>query len=136
MTIRDAISLFGDHQRSNLKARTVQSYSPLLQRFEARFVDRSFDSIGSDEIYHFLETLLVSFCCWHYRQHLPFIDLLPTTLPLWLLIILDYFILKTTRLSLSFSFFSGARDLASTRNILSGSIFPSRTRKSLTFLER
>ena len=57
MNIRDAISLFGYHQRSNPKARTVQSYSPLLQRFEARFADRSFDSIGSDKIYHFLETL-------------------------------------------------------------------------------
>ena len=57
MNIRDAISLFGYHQRSNLKARTVQRYSPLLQRFEARFADRSFDSIGSDKIYHFLETL-------------------------------------------------------------------------------
>ena len=57
MTIRDAIILFGYHQKSNLKARTVESYSPLLQRFEARFADRSFDSIGSDEIYHFLESL-------------------------------------------------------------------------------
>jgi len=57
MTIKDAITLFGYHQRSNLKARTVQSYRPLLQRFESRFADRSFDSIGSDEIYRFLESL-------------------------------------------------------------------------------
>ena len=57
MTIREAITLFGYHQRSDLKARTVQSYHPLLQRFEARFADRSFDSIGSDEIYQFLESL-------------------------------------------------------------------------------
>ena len=57
MTIREAITLFGYHQRSDLKARTVQSYHPLLQRFEARFADRPFDSIGSDEIYHFLESL-------------------------------------------------------------------------------
>jgi len=57
MTIREAITLFGYHQRSDLKARTVQSYHPLLQRFEARFADRPFDSIGSDEIYQFLESL-------------------------------------------------------------------------------
>ncbi len=57
MTIKDAITLFRYHQRSNLKARTVQSYHPLLQRFEARFADRSFYSIESDEIYQFLESL-------------------------------------------------------------------------------
>ena len=57
MTIREAITLFGYHQRSDLKARTVQSYHPLLQGLEARFSDRSFDSIGSDEIYQFLESL-------------------------------------------------------------------------------
>ena len=57
MTIRDAITLFGYHQRSDLKARTVQSYHPLLQRLDAQFGDRSFDSIGPDEIYQFLESL-------------------------------------------------------------------------------
>ena len=57
MTIREAITLFGYHQKSDLKARTVQSYHPLLQRLEARFADRSFDSIGSEEIYQFLESL-------------------------------------------------------------------------------
>jgi hypothetical protein len=57
MTIKDAITLFGYHQRSNLKERTVQSYHHLLQTFEARFSDRSFDSLGSDEIYQFLEGL-------------------------------------------------------------------------------
>ena len=57
MTIKDAIILFGYHQKSNLKARTVQSYHPLLQRFRARFADRSSNSIGSDEIYQFLESL-------------------------------------------------------------------------------
>jgi integrase/recombinase XerD len=57
MTIREAITLFRYHQRSDLKARTIQSYHPLLQRFEAQFAERSFDSVGSDEIYHFLESL-------------------------------------------------------------------------------
>ena len=55
MTLKEAITLFGYHQRSNLKLRTVRSYQPLLQRFEAEFGERSFDSIGSDEVYQFLE---------------------------------------------------------------------------------
>jgi len=56
MTLKEAITLFGYHQRSNLRARTVRSYQPLLQRFESEFGERSFDSIGSDEIFQFLET--------------------------------------------------------------------------------
>jgi integrase/recombinase XerD len=55
MTLKEAITLFGYHQRSNLKSRTVRSYQPLLQQFEAEFGERSFDSIGSDEIFQFLE---------------------------------------------------------------------------------
>jgi integrase len=57
MILKEAITLFGFHQRSNLKARTVRSYQSLLKRFEAKFGERSFDSIGSDEIFQFLETL-------------------------------------------------------------------------------
>ena len=56
MTLKEAITLFGYHQRSNLRNRTVRSYQPLLQRLEAEFGERSFDSIGSDEILQFLET--------------------------------------------------------------------------------
>ena len=47
MTLKEAITLFGYHQRSNLKPRTVRSYQPLLQRLDAEFGERSFDSIGS-----------------------------------------------------------------------------------------
>ncbi len=57
MTLKEAITLFGYHQRSNVRTRTIQSYQSLLQRFEAQFGERSFDSIGSDEIFQFLETL-------------------------------------------------------------------------------
>lgn len=55
MKIEEAITLFGYHQRSNQKTRTIQSYHPILQKIQDRFAGRSFDSIGSDEIYHFLE---------------------------------------------------------------------------------
>jgi integrase/recombinase XerD len=58
MTIKEAITLFGYHQRSSQKPRTIQSYRPLLQNIEGRFAGRPFDSIGSDEIYHLLETLI------------------------------------------------------------------------------
>jgi integrase len=57
MTLREAITLFSYHQRSNLKTRTVQSYQHLLGKFEVHFSDRSFDSIGPDEIFQFLEML-------------------------------------------------------------------------------
>jgi integrase/recombinase XerD len=57
MTIKEAITLFGYHQRSNQRSRTIQSYRPLLQKIESRFAGRSFDSIGSEEIYHLLENL-------------------------------------------------------------------------------
>ena len=57
MTIREAITLFSYHQGSDQKARTIQSYYPVLQRFGDPFADRSFDSIESDEIYQFLESL-------------------------------------------------------------------------------
>jgi len=58
MTVKEAITLFGCHQRSDLRARTVRSYQPLLQRFQVQFGERSFNSIGSDEIFQFLETLV------------------------------------------------------------------------------
>jgi hypothetical protein len=57
MTIKEAVTLFSHHQRSNLRARTVQSYRPLLQRFGGQFWERSFDPLGSDEIFQFLEML-------------------------------------------------------------------------------
>jgi len=57
MILKEAITLFGYYQRSNLRARTLRSYRPLLQRFEVQFGERFFDSIGSDEIFQFLETL-------------------------------------------------------------------------------
>ncbi len=57
MKIEEAITLFGYHQRSNHKRRTIQSYRPILEKIQARFAGRSFDSIGPDEIYPFLEAL-------------------------------------------------------------------------------
>jgi integrase/recombinase XerD len=57
MKIEEAITLFGYHQRSNQKTRTIQSYRPLLQKIQDQFAGRCFDSIGSDEIYRFLKAI-------------------------------------------------------------------------------
>jgi integrase/recombinase XerD len=57
MKIEEAITLFGYHQRSNQKTRTIQSYRPLLQKIQDQFTGRFFDSIGPNEIYHFLESI-------------------------------------------------------------------------------
>jgi len=57
MKIEEAITLFGYHQCSNQKTRTIQSYRPLLQKIQEHFTGRSFNSLGPDEIYRFLETI-------------------------------------------------------------------------------
>jgi integrase/recombinase XerD len=57
MTVTEAITLFKNHQKANLKQRTQQSYNYLLQKFETDFANRSFESIGPEEIYRFLEVL-------------------------------------------------------------------------------
>lgn len=57
MTITEAITVFRNHQKANLKQRTQQSYNHLLQRFEVLFGSRPFESIGPEEIYQFLEVL-------------------------------------------------------------------------------
>jgi len=57
MTVTEAITLFRNHQKASLKERTQQSYKYLLQRFEEMFSNRSFESIGPEEICQFLEVL-------------------------------------------------------------------------------
>lgn len=57
MNVKEAIALFKNHQKSSLKQRTRQSYHYLLLRFETLFGDRLLESIGSEEIYNFLEAL-------------------------------------------------------------------------------
>ncbi|MCK5342199.1 MAG: site-specific integrase [Candidatus Heimdallarchaeota archaeon] len=60
MTLNEALTLFKNHQRSNMKKRTRESYKHLINNFEASFGGRSFESITSEEIYNFLETLTES----------------------------------------------------------------------------
>ena len=55
MIMQEAINLFSYHQKGILKPRSIYSYNYILKRFEAAFVDRDFESIGSDEVSQFLE---------------------------------------------------------------------------------
>ncbi len=57
MTIKEAIRLFNNYLQSDHKQRTINSYNPLLIRFERLYAERTLDSVGPDEIYTFLETL-------------------------------------------------------------------------------
>jgi len=57
MTTQEAIRLFNNYLQSNHKQRTIDSYDHLLIRFERIYAERALDSIGTDEIYTFLETL-------------------------------------------------------------------------------
>jgi len=57
MTIKEAIRLFNNYLQSDHKQRTINSYNPLLIRFERLYAERTLDSVDPDEIYTFLETL-------------------------------------------------------------------------------
>ena len=57
MTTKEAITLFKYYLQSNHKRRTIESYSLLLDRFNAIHAERLLDDISPDEIFHFLEDL-------------------------------------------------------------------------------
>ena len=55
--MQEAIRLFNNYLNSNHKQRTIDSYVHVLGRFEMIHAQRDLDSVGSAEIYTFLETL-------------------------------------------------------------------------------
>jgi len=57
MTIREAIEVFTQHQKGHLKQRSIHSYRYILDKFVSAYGNRQFESIGSDDILHFLEGL-------------------------------------------------------------------------------
>ncbi len=57
MTIKEAIGIFKERQYTILKKRTKSSYDYLLKQFEDLLEERVFESIGSEEIYQFLEII-------------------------------------------------------------------------------
>ncbi|OQB55247.1 MAG: Tyrosine recombinase XerC [Deltaproteobacteria bacterium ADurb.Bin151] len=57
MITKEAITLFKYYLQSNHKQRTIESYRLLLERFEVIFAQKDLETIATDEIFHFLETL-------------------------------------------------------------------------------
>lgn len=57
MEIREAIRVLTNHQRANLKQRSIYSYNYVLERFGKKFGDRQVESMSSDEVSQFLEDL-------------------------------------------------------------------------------
>jgi hypothetical protein len=55
MTTKEAIILFKYYLQSNHKQRTIDSYTLLLDRFNAIHAERALGEINPDEIFHFLE---------------------------------------------------------------------------------
>jgi integrase len=57
MKMQEVLSQFRQHQKFNLKQKTIGCYRYLLERFEEKYGDRTFESLGPDEIFEFLEHL-------------------------------------------------------------------------------
>jgi len=55
MITKEAITLFKYYLQSNHKQRTIDSYTLLLDRFNAIHAEKALDEISPDEIFHFLE---------------------------------------------------------------------------------
>ena len=55
MTTKEAITLFKYYLQSNHKTRTIESYTLLLDRFNAIHADQLLEVVSPDEIFHFLE---------------------------------------------------------------------------------
>ncbi len=56
MTIKQAVELHKDHQKTTRRARTRESYRLILEEFQKSFGDREVESLKADEIFQFLET--------------------------------------------------------------------------------
>ena len=57
MTTKEAITLFKYYVQSNHKRRTIESYTLLLDRFNANHAERPLKDISPDEIFYFLESV-------------------------------------------------------------------------------
>ncbi len=53
-----ALKVFREYQRSNLKPATVRGYRFLLDHFEDLFRDKNLRSIGSEDLFHFLDLIM------------------------------------------------------------------------------
>jgi site-specific recombinase XerD len=60
MTVREAIDLFKNHQKSNVKKSTLKSYGKFLDKIQERFSEYEVVSVTSDDIGKFLEECTVN----------------------------------------------------------------------------
>ena len=59
MTIKEAVELFRQHQKGNVKKNTIRSYGRFLDQLQVKFSDQQFDSVSPDDISRFLEECTV-----------------------------------------------------------------------------
>ena len=57
MNVNEAIKLISEHQKANLKKRSIESYHFILSRFSTKYGTCSFEDISSDDIDRFLSEL-------------------------------------------------------------------------------
>jgi integrase len=57
MITKEAITLFKYYLQSNHKKRTIESYSPLFDKFGVIYAQRQLEDISPDEIFQFLENM-------------------------------------------------------------------------------
>ncbi len=55
MIIKEAVELFRQHQKGNVKKNTIRSYGKFLDLLQARFSEKTVDSVSPDDISRFLE---------------------------------------------------------------------------------
>lgn len=55
MIIKEALELFRQHQKGNVKKNTLRSYGRFLKQLQVRFSDQPVESVSSDDICRFLE---------------------------------------------------------------------------------
>jgi integrase/recombinase XerD len=60
MTTKESITLFKYYLQSNHKQQTIDSYTLLLDRFNAIHAEKALDETSPDEIFHFLEDLTMN----------------------------------------------------------------------------
>lgn len=53
----EAVTIFKYYLQSNHKKRTIESYNPLIDKFETIYKQKSLEDISSDEVFQFLENV-------------------------------------------------------------------------------
>ena len=60
MKVLLALKIFKDYQKANLRPGTIAGYRYLMNLFEEFFGGKDVNSLGSEDVYHFLEMVTES----------------------------------------------------------------------------